>query len=189
MNVHFDPILPKEIPTYDGNLVFTTMSESPGESTVPLLYEDILDYHPTVIRGMMIQRLEPCFEEEELVIGVDPGKLIGLSVSYYGHEIERSVHSSIRDLVVHIIEIFDSLRARRKIVRIGDGDIPTARVISRTLNLRFCSSYHLEFVDEKKTSPRIKNHNRRGKRDMLAAKFISQRKGHRYAVLPLSITG
>ena len=34
---------------------------------------------------------------------------------------------------------------------------------------------------KKKTSPKIKNFNQRGKRDMLSAKFISQRDGYRFS--------
>ena len=189
MNIQFDPILPEEITKYNGNLVFTTVSESPSDSLIPLLYEDIFEYHPTVILGIMIQKLKLDLEEEELILGIDPGQLTGLSVLYYGREIESSFHSSLDDLVTHIIKILGGLRAKRKIVRIGNGDMITALEISRMLNLKFCSSYNLEFVDEKKTSPKIKNHNRRGKRDMLSARFISQRKGYRYSVMPLSITG
>ena len=57
------------------------------------------------------------------------------------------------------------------------------------LNLQFCSSFELEFVDERKTSPKIKNFNQTGKRDMLSAKYISQRDGLRHSILPLSLTG
>ena len=65
-----------------------------------------------------------------------------------------------------------------------------AKQIVGALNLKFCSSFELEFVDEKKTSPKIKNYNRRGKRDMLSARYISQREGdRRHSILPLSMTG
>jgi len=64
-----------------------------------------------------------------------------------------------------------------------------AKKIEKLLNLRFCSSFDLEYVDESKTSLKIKNFNQRGKRDMLSAKFISQREGYRYSILPLSLTG
>ena len=57
------------------------------------------------------------------------------------------------------------------------------------LKLKFCSSFELEFVDEYKTSLKIKNFNQRGKRDMLSAKYISQREGYRYSILPLSLVG
>ena len=64
-----------------------------------------------------------------------------------------------------------------------------AKKITTTLNLRFCSDFELEFVDERKTSLKIKNYNQRGKRDMMSAKYITQREGYRHFILPLSRTG
>ena len=137
----------------------------------------------------MIQKLNLDFEEEVLILGIDPGNRIGLSIFYYGKEIESSFHSSVEELVFHIIEILGSLRAKRKIVKIGNGNMKVAKEIVLMLNLKFCSSFELELVDEQKTSMKIKNFNQRGKRDMLSAKYISQRNGYRYSILPLSITG
>lgn len=136
-----------------------------------------------------MQKLNLYFEEEVLILGVDPGQRIGLSIFYYGKEIESSFHSSVEELVFHIIEILGGLRAKRKIVKIGNGNMKIAKQIVNMLNLNFCSSFELEFVDEQKTSLKIKNFNQRGKRDMLSAKYISQRDGYRHSILPLSITG
>lgn len=138
---------------------------------------------------MLIQKLDLRFQEDDLIIGVDPGQRIGLSISYYGAEIENSFYFSVEGLVSHIIRVLGVLRARRKILKIGDGNMSIAKQIVHTLNLKFCSSFELEFVDEYKTSLKIKNFNQRGRRDMLSAKFISSRKGLRQSVLPLSITG
>ena len=136
-----------------------------------------------------IQKLNLNYEEEDLIVGIDPGKRIGLSVFYFGKEIESSFYSSMEELVLHIISILGNLRAKRKIIKIGNGNMEIAKKIEKTLNLKFCSSFDLEYVDESKTSLKIKNFNQRGKRDMLSAKFISQRDGFRYSVLPLSLTG
>lgn len=189
LDLAFDSILPEEILDYSGNLVFTTREESPKECQKPLLHEDIFEHPPTVIKGKMMQKLSFNFEEEDLVLGVDPGQRIGLSVCYFGKEIESSFYSSVEDLVFHIIKVMGGLRTKRKIVKIGDGNMQIAKEIASMLNLKFCSSFELEFVDEKKTSPKIKNFNQRGKRDMLSAKFISQRDGYRFSIQPLSITG
>ena len=137
----------------------------------------------------MIQKLNISFEEDDLILGVDPGQRNGLSIFFHGKEIGSSYHSSVEELVFHIIEILGSLRAKRKIVKIGNGNMKVAKQIVSMLNLKFCSSFELEFVDEQKTSLKIKNFNQRGKRDMLSAKYISQRDGQRYSILPLSITG
>ena len=64
-----------------------------------------------------------------------------------------------------------------------------ANKIVQLLNLRFCSNFEIEFVDERNTTLKIKNYNQRGKRDMLSAQFITQRNGYWRTVLPLSITG
>jgi len=136
-----------------------------------------------------MQKLNPDFKEEDLILGIDPGQRIGLSIFYYGKEIESSFHSSVEKLVFHIIQVLGGLRAKRKIVKIGNGNMKIAKQIVTVLNLNFCSSFELEFVDEQKTSLKIKNFNQRGKRDMLSAKYISQREGYRHFILPLSMTG
>jgi len=169
-------------------LVLTTRKEAPIDCEKPMLHEDIFENHPTVIRGLMIQKLSLGYEEE-LIIGVDPGQRMGLSIFYFGREIESSFISSIDELVLHIIEVLGGLRAKRKVVKIGNGNMKIAKDIVTMLNLKFCSSFELEFVDERKTSLKIKNFNQRGKRDMLSAKYILQREGFRYSILPLSITG
>jgi hypothetical protein len=169
-------------------LILTTRQEAPVQCKKPMLHEDIFDQHPTVIKGLIIQKL--CLKyEENLIIGVDPGQRTGLSIFYFGKEIENSFHFSIEELVLHIIKVLGGLRAKRKIVKVGNGNMNIAKQIGTMLNLRFCSSFELEFVDEHKTSLKIKNFNQRGKRDMLSAKYISQREGYSHYILPLSITG
>ena len=189
MNLPFDSILPEEILNYKGNLVLTTRKEFPIKCNKPTLDEDVCEQHFTVIRGLMLQKLNLNYDENDLVMGIDPGKQIGLSVFYFGKEIESSVHSSIEEFVLHLIDILGSLRAKRKIIKIGNGNMDIAKKIEKLLNLKFCSSFDLEYVDESNTSLKIKNFNQRGKRDMLSAKFISQREGNKYSFQPLSLTG
>ncbi|MCE9652342.1 MAG: hypothetical protein K8Q89_04705 [Nitrosarchaeum sp.] len=188
LKLSFDSIFPEDISNYDGHLVLTTRKEAPTECKKPMLYEDIFEQHPTVIKGLMIQKLSLGYEED-LIIGIDPGQRIGLSIFYFGREIESSFNSSVEELVLHIITVLGGLRAKRKIVKIGNGNMNIAKEIVTMLNLRFCSSFEFEFVDERKTSLKIKNFNQRGKRDMLSAKYILQREGCRYFILPLSMTG
>lgn len=137
----------------------------------------------------MIQKLQVGLDKNELLLGIDPGSRTGLSVFYFGKEIERSIFNSIEALVMHVARILAELKADRKIVKIGNGNMKLAKEIITLLNLRFCSDFELEFVDERKTSLKIKNFNQRGKRDMMSAKYISQREGNRHLILPLSRTG
>lgn len=189
LDLPFDSILPTEISRYTGNIILTTIEEAPKECDIPIIHEDAFDQHPTVIRGMFVRKLDGGFESPNLVLGVDPGKRLGLSVFYYGREIGCSIHSSVEDLVNHMIMILGGLRAERKMVKIGNGKMNIAREIGTLLNLRYCSAFELHFVDERYTSLKIKHHNQRGKRDMLSARFISKREGFSKYVLPLSLTG
>lgn len=189
MNLKYDSLLPDEIPTYPGNLIFTTDDESPRFASQAILNEEILKEDPTVIQGIIIEKLDSGLNQSELLIGIDPGQRIGLSVSYLGKEIERGLYTSPEDLASHIAKILGGLRADRKLVRIGNGNMPVAKQITSLLNLRFCSHFELEFVDERKTTKKIKNYNKRGERDMQSAKYIAQREGYRHIILPLSKTG
>jgi len=154
-----------------------------------MLYEEIIGKDLAVIKGLMIQKLESGLEKNELIIGIDPGERTGLSVFYYGQAIERSIYTSVDLLVSHVTNILAELKATKKIVKIGNGNMSLAKKITSTLNLRYCSDFELEFVDERKTSLKIKNYNQRGKRDMMSAKYITQREGYRHFILPLSRTG
>ena len=155
-------MLPEQINDYEGDLVLTTTSEVPKSIKIPVLYEEVLNFEPTVIRGLIMQKLCSMHYSSELLIGIDPGKRIGLAINYYGVEIEQSLHISIEDLVSHLIKILAGLCAKKKILKIGNGDMKLAK---------------------------IKNYNQRGKRDMLSAKYIIRREGRRHFVLPLSRIG
>ena len=167
----------------------TTLSEAPKAIKIPALYEDILRLEPTVIGGLIMQKLGSTHYSDELLIGIDPGKRIGLSIYYYEREVEHSFHISVEDLVSHLVRILAGLRAKKKIIKIGNGNMKMARKITNLLNLRYCSDFEIEFVDEQNTSVKTKNYNQRGKRDMQSAKYIVRREGPRHMILPLSRIG
>ena len=167
----------------------TTLSEAPKPIKIPALYEDILRLEPTVIGGLIMQKLYPTHSSDELLIGIDPGKRMGLSIYYYGREVEHSVHTSVEDIASHLVRILAGLPAKKKIIKIGNGNMKMAKRITNLLNLKYCSDFEIEFVNEQKTSVKTKNYNQRGKRDMQSAKYIIQREGPRHIVLPLSRIG
>lgn len=189
LGLSFDSLLPSEIDRYPGTLVLTSRGEAPEAAGKILLHEDLFENHPAIIMGAIVRELRTGIEPDNLVIGIDPGSLTGISVLYHGLEIENSLYSSVHELTAHIADILAALRADSKLVRIGNGNMGIARDIGRRLNLTFCSSFELEFVDEQHTSPKFRHSNRRGKRDMAAARQITRRRGPKRHVLPLSITG
>ena len=189
LKINYDSILPNEIGNTDKRLILTTMQEASEIASNFVLCAEEFDADPTVIKGLITQKLESGFHERTLVLGIDPGNRIGLSVFYYQKEIESSTFTSLDELISHIVRILAGLKADRKIVKIGNGNMKIARHIIDRLNLSFCSHFELEFIDERRTSLKIKNHNKRGERDKISARCIIQRDGYRHLVLPLSRTG
>jgi len=189
LQLNYDSVLPEEITSTDKRLILTTVRESSKIPTELVLFDDDFDHDPTVIRGRMVHKLESGMHSSSLVIGIDPGNRIGLSVFYYEKEIESSIYTSVDDLISHIVKILVGLNAEQKIVKVGNGNMKVAQQIANLLNLRFCSHFELEFVDERKTSLRVKNYNKKGIRDKISARYITQRKGYRHLVYPLSRIG
>jgi hypothetical protein len=181
--------LPEEISSSDRRLILTTLNESSRIPTNLILLDDEFNYHPTIIRAKIVEKLQSGFNADSLIIGIDPGSRIGLSVFYYETEIESSIYTSIDDLVSHIVKILVGINAQRKVVKVGNGTMKTALDIADSINLQFCSHFELEFVDERKTSLKIRNYNKRGERDKISARYITKREGHRHLVLPLSRIG
>lgn len=189
LQLNYDSILPEEITSSDRRLILTTAHESSKIPTNLVLLDDEFNYHPTIIRAKIVEKLQSGINNNSLVIGIDPGNRIGLSIFYYEKEIESSIYTSTDDLVSHIVKILVGINAQRKIVKVGNGNMKIASHIVNSLNLRFCSHFELEFVDERKTSLKIKNFNKRGERDKISARYITQREGYRHLVLPLSRIG
>ena len=189
LQLTYDSVLPEEITSSDRRLILTTVSESSRIPTNLVLLDDEFNYHPTIIRAKIVEKLQSGITDNSLVIGIDPGNRIGLSVFYWGKEIESSIYTATDDLISHIVQILVGISAHRKIVKIGNGNMKIALHIVNSLNLRFCSHFELEFVDERKTSLKIKNYNKKGERDKISARYITQREGYRHLILPLSRIG
>jgi len=189
LKLSYDSVLPEEITSSDKRLILTTVRESEKIQSNLIMFDDEFDYDPTIVRGKIVEKLESGIHHGSLVIGIDPGNRIGLSVFYYEKEIESSIYTSVDDLISHIVKILVGLNAKRKVVKVGNGNMKIAIQITNLLNLRFCSHFELEFVDERKTSLRVRNYNKRGERDKVSARYITQREGYRHLVLPLSRIG
>lgn len=173
-------MLPEEITSSDRRLILTTTHESLRIPTNLVLLDDEFNYHPTIVKAKIVKKLQSGLNESSLVIGIDPGSRIGLSIFYYEKEIESSFYTSVDDLISHIVEILVGINAQKKVVKVGNGTMRIARHIVNSLNLQFCSHFELEFVDERKTSLKMRNYNKRGERDKISARCITQREGYRY---------
>ena len=75
------------------------------------------------------------------------------------------------------------IESRKKVVKIGDGNIAMAIQIARTLKMKFKDSVSIEIVDEHGTSlPQNTDANRRGVRDRSSARAIAFRSGKSFTL-------
>lgn len=172
LNVKFDVLEPDRMEHYTGDVILTTKREVSGNVNQVILYDDDLRRGSAVALALLLERRGEF--GRDLVIGIDPGQRLGLSIFYGGSEIERVLFVSINAMVFHISDIINSIKSTRCLIRIGNGDMHTAWDIHEAL-YAIGVPVQVEFVNEAGTSPRIRHCNRRGKRDMLAAREIAQR--------------
>lgn len=172
MGARFDALEPSRAAKYAGHIILTTRDEAPPGREGVLLYEEYTEWGPTVSLSILLRRCGAL--GDELVVGVDPGQRLGLSVLYGGQEVERSLATSPAGLVLRVSHILGWPGPARRVVRIGNGDMATAKLIHSMLKSFDLPPFRLELVDEMGTSLRTKHCNQRGKRDMLAARAIAQ---------------
>lgn len=87
-----------------------------------------------------------------------------------------------------MVDLMTELGVKKKIIRIGSGDMQLTRKICNKLYCNFYPSFELELVDEHGTTPRVRNFNRRGTRDMHSVHSIAQRSGQKYGVISSHLT-
>ncbi len=173
MGVVFDVLDPREMPGYGGRIMLTTRAEARAGTPrgCAVLFHDELERGSTVALSLLLRRLGAF--GDDLVAGIDPGKLLGLAVVYAGREVEASLFTAVPALVSHISYLLREIRPSACTIRIGNGDMESACAILRCLESTEMPPFRLHMVDEAGTSPRCKNCNRRGVRDMLAARSIA----------------
>ena len=115
--------MPSEINDFDGDLVVTTEKEAPKQISIPMLFDEIISKDPIVVKGIITKMLNSSTNSSKLVLGIDPGQRIGVSVTYLENEIARAFFVSLDKLIHYLISILAELPAARKIVKIGNGDM------------------------------------------------------------------
>ena len=79
--------MPSEIDGFNGDLVITTEKEAPKQISTPMLFDEIISKDPIVVKGIITKMLNSSTNSSKLVLGIDPGQRIGVSVTYLENEI------------------------------------------------------------------------------------------------------
>ena len=186
MDLQFDSLSPEEAAVSNAKVIITTQDEAGIVNKKGVVMIDTeLEKYPAIakakiLRSIMGERVV----DDQLIIGIDPGSRIGISAIYLHHEIASAVvESSPQDAINHVAAMLGGIESRKKVVKIGDGNIAMAIQIARMLKMRFKDGIGIEIVDEHGTSlPQNTDANRRGVRDRASARTIAFRSGKSFTL-------
>ena len=186
MELQFDSLSPEEAAVSNAKVIITTQDEAGIVNKKGVVMIDTeLEKYPAIakakiLRSIMGERVV----DDQLIIGIDPGSRIGISAIYLHHEIASAVvESSPQDAINHVAAMLGGIESRKKVVKIGDGNIAMAIEMARILKMRFKDSVSMEIVDEHGTSlPQNTDANRRGVRDRSSARTIAFRSGKSFTL-------
>lgn len=153
-------------------MILTTALEARrfGQKALAL---EALDDNPGVFKGQVLSRLG--FAGDTILIGVDPGKRIGVAIFYGQRKLALSTFESAGSVCMWISTFARGIPESRILVRIGDGNRPMAMKLVELLK-RGVPRAAIELVDESGTS--AGSSKLRGvQRDQAAAAKIAFRKG------------
>ena len=182
-NVPFISITPYEPVPMEIKVVLTTERERPL-----INHENVLTLKegedPQALINQAIQHLEGKNSYEKIVIGVDPGEVLGIAVLADGKIIKTGNSFSIKetiDEIGNIIEGLKDVKASTIIVRVGDGVPEYKERLLRALDRRLPPNVELESVSEAGTDRYISEaKHRRGIRDIVSAIKIARRNGQKF---------
>jgi hypothetical protein len=178
MDIQFESLSPEQAALSNAKIIITTKDEAEIVKRKDVLLDTDLDKMPAILKANILRSIVGICTDDQLTIGIDPGNRIGVSVIYYHNEIESFVETSPESAVDLVSIILNDVSSKKKIVRIGDGNIDMARKIAWMIKSRFKESVQVEIVDEYGTSlPRNTETNRRGARDKSSARAIALRNG------------
>ncbi len=186
MKLQFDSLSPEEAAVSNAKVIITTQDEAGIVNKKGIVMIDTeLEKYPAIAKAKILRSIiGERVIDDQLIIGIDPGSRIGISAIYMHHEIASAVvESSPQDAINHVAAMLGGIESRKKVVKIGDGNIAMAIQIARMLKMKFKDSISIEIVDEHGTSlPQNTDANRRGVRDRSSARAIAFRSGKSFTL-------
>jgi hypothetical protein len=178
MDLRFESVSPQQAAESNAKVIITTKDEAEIVKRKDVLFDTELDKYPVLLKAKILRCVTASYHDDQLTIGIDPGNRIGISIIYLHNEIESVVESSLSSAIQLISVSLSGILSKKKIVRIGDGNISMAKQIAWMIKMRFRNLVNVEIVDEHGTSlPQNTDANRRGIRDRSSARTIALRRG------------
>jgi len=163
----------------DCTLIVTSADEA-GQFHGRVLALEDLSESPGIFKGQLLSKVDG--GRDVVLVGIDPGKRIGLAVFYGETNLEYSTFGSITGLSFKVGSFVRGVPAKRFVIRVGNGSPATATKIAESLKLEAPDAV-IEMVDESGTSVRrVRLRGVQG--DQGAAAKIAFRKGEVISLSP-----
>jgi len=177
MELQFDSLSPEEAAASNAKVIITTRDEAGIVNRKDVVMLDTeLEKYPAIGKAKILRSIIGDQADDRLIVGIDPGSRIGISAIYLHQEIASVVESSLEDAISQVSAMLGGIESSKKVVKIGDGNIPMAKQIAHILKAKFRDKVSVELVDEHGTSQNT-DANRRGVRDRSSARTIAFRSG------------
>jgi len=183
LDLNFLSLSPEEAALCDAKIIITTLNESKIVKKNDVFLDTELEQSPLSVKAKILQNFMSsyCSFNDQLIVGIDPGKRIGISILYYNFELDQIIVMSVQSAIEKISVILSAIDSQKKIVRIGDGSLTLSYQIANILKKYFKDEVIVEIVNEYGTSIRQGTEiNRRGIRDISSARKIAFRNGRIY---------
>ena len=179
IGIPFENVAPGDILNPSIKLIITTEKERNLIDFESVLSVEELGEDPYLVEEKIIKYLYNDIEDS-IIIGIDPGKRIGVAVYYGQKEVIGEVLNSENETIEKIVRLIKNTEAKKKIIRIGDGEPKMAKNIANKLSKRF-KNVRIELVDERGTSSlSLIKSKKKVARDQRSAMIIALRQGKKY---------
>jgi hypothetical protein len=162
-------------------VVLTTKEES-SQVSYPnvLLFEQDSNPESLVDQALLIVQGKQGYEK--VVVGVDPGKTIGIAILGDNKVLETVTSSNLEDAVHLILDSLKRFPAEVKVVRVGEGPPEYTKTLLALLNDALPEDTLVEIISEAGTSRLTSNSvNRRVIKDAVSAIKIAGRNGRTFS--------
>lgn len=179
--IPFLSLIPGESIPAETKTVITTQAEKTFVSHSRILFwEGTTD--PEILGNEVVKILLGKENYETMLIGVDPGEVLGIVAIADGQVIDSENCFSVRETLNKIESILKTVdpSTTSVTVKIGRG-VPIYRILLRTLDQKLPPWVLLEIVEEAGTNGHTKEgRNRRSLRHIISATLIARRPGYVY---------
>jgi hypothetical protein len=142
-----------------------------------LIYDWRMD--PSVVIEEILRIIHGKQRYNNLIIGIDPGKALGMAVLGDGIVLETKTILNEKDSAMECLRLVERFKGEKKVVKIGNGAKGYRSKLLMILDEKLPHNVDIELVEERGTTKNIRIHNRNSSDDASSAINISIRNGHK----------